>query len=135
MKIIIYFILICLAFGASGCAGLQADRDTLFQVSTINVLMNGSYEGAMSIGELKRHGDLGIGTFDALDGEMICLDGAFYQIKADGIAYPAPDSLTTPFAVITPFDGNDVALTASFSSNLDCAFNCFCSAVTEIETA
>jgi acetolactate decarboxylase len=60
----------------------------------------------MRIGELKRYGDFGIGTFDALDGEMICLDGAFYQIKADGIAYPVSDSLTTPFAVVTPFEAD-----------------------------
>jgi acetolactate decarboxylase len=103
MKIIAYFMLLCLAFGAGGCAGLQADRDTLFQISTINALMNGSYEGEMRIGELKRHGDFGIGTFDALDGEMIGLEGKFYQIRADGRAYPAPDSMTTPFAEVTPF--------------------------------
>jgi len=42
----------------------------------------------VSSGELKRNGDFGIGTFNALDGEMIGLDGAFYQIKVDGVAYP-----------------------------------------------
>jgi acetolactate decarboxylase len=106
MKIIAYFILLCLAFGAGGCGGLQQDNDTLFQVSTINTLLNGDYHGAMTMGELKRYGDLGIGTFDGLDGEMICLEGKFYQIKSDGIAYPAPDSLTTPFAVVTPFEAD-----------------------------
>jgi hypothetical protein len=30
---------------------------------------------------LARHGDFGLGTFDALDGEMIAIDGTFYQIK------------------------------------------------------
>jgi acetolactate decarboxylase len=37
---------------------------------------------------------------------MIGLEGRFYQIKADGIAYPIPDSMTTPFAVVTPFEAD-----------------------------
>jgi acetolactate decarboxylase len=106
MKIIIYFILLSMAFGSGGCVNLTGERDTLFQVSTIDALLNGDYQGAMTFGELKRHGDLGIGTLAELDGEMICLDGRFYQIKADGIAYPIPDSMTTPFAVVTPFEAD-----------------------------
>jgi acetolactate decarboxylase len=96
MKIIVYFSLFCLFLAAGGCAGLQADRDALFQISTINALMNGCYDAEMRLRELNRHGDLGIGTFDALDGEMIGLDWEFYQTKADGNAYPTPVSMTTP---------------------------------------
>jgi acetolactate decarboxylase len=60
----------------------------------------------MTFGELKRHGDLGLGTFNNLDGEMIGLDGVFYQIKADGIAYPVDDLMKTPFAVVTFFESD-----------------------------
>ena len=56
--------------------------------------------------ELKKHGDFGIGTFDALDGEMIVLDGVVYQAKADGHIYQAADNLTTPFATVTYFDSD-----------------------------
>ena len=45
-----------------------------------------------------------MGTFNALDGEMIALDGHYYQAKADGRIYPAPDNATTPFATVTYFD-------------------------------
>jgi acetolactate decarboxylase len=104
MKIIIYFILSIFIFAFTGCAGSPIGNDTLFQISTINALMDGAYRGEMTIGQLKRHGDFGIGTLEALDGEMIALDKKFYQIKADGVAYPVPDTMTTPFAVITVFD-------------------------------
>jgi acetolactate decarboxylase len=104
MKIIIYFITLILVAGCSGCTDSNRDKDTLFQVATINDLLNGAYRGKMTFKELRRHGDLGIGTIDGLDGEMIGLDGRFYQIKADGIAYPIPDFTTTPFAVVTPFE-------------------------------
>jgi acetolactate decarboxylase len=106
MKIIKYFIIIFLSAVLASCLASPRKKDVLFQISTINALMNGAYEGEITFQELKRHGDMGIGTFDALDGEMIGLEGRFYQIKADGVAYPVPDSMTTPFAVVTPFEAD-----------------------------
>jgi len=77
---------------------------TLFQTSTIDALLEGEYEGDVSFAELGARGDFGLGTFDALDGEMICLDGSFYQIKSDGRAYPVDVEARTPFAVVTAFE-------------------------------
>ena len=93
-----------------------ADRDTLYQVSTIDALMQGVDDGILPVGELKKHGDFGIGTFDALDGEMILLDGVVYQAKADGRIYQVADTLTTPFATVTYF-GRDLALTTDTTMN------------------
>ena len=106
MKIISFLLLLLATFSWVGCSGSQGTDDILFQLSTIDALLDGEYEGAMTFKELKRHGTFGLGTFDALDGEMIGLEGAFYQIKADGVAYPVPDSMTTPFAVVTVFDAD-----------------------------
>ena len=47
----------------------------VFQNSTINALLEGVYDGSMTYGELRRHGDFGLGTFNGLDGEMIAFDG------------------------------------------------------------
>ena len=49
----------------------------LFQTSTIDSLLDGSYDGDVTFAELAQRGDLGLGTVDALDGEMILLDGNF----------------------------------------------------------
>ena len=106
MRIIVYFILLFFILTSGGCVGLHQDPDTLFQVSTINALLNGDYHGSITFGDLRRNGTFGIGTFDGLDGEMIGLEGRFYQIKANGVAYPVPDSMTTPFAVVTPFEAD-----------------------------
>lgn len=35
-------------------------------------------------GQLKNHGNFGIGTFVDLAGEMVALDGKFYQMNSDG---------------------------------------------------
>ncbi len=77
---------------------------SLFQTSTIDALLSGNYEGDISFAELRGGGDFGLGTFDALDGEMVALDGDFYQVKADGRAYKVDERLKTPFAVVTFFE-------------------------------
>ena len=94
-----------------------ADHDILYQVSTIDALMQGVYGGVQPVRELKDHGDFGIGTFEALDGEMIVLDGVVYQAKADGRIYVAADSQTTPFATVTHFS-SDQAVTTDRPMNL-----------------
>ncbi|MBU1726823.1 MAG: acetolactate decarboxylase [Candidatus Omnitrophica bacterium] len=98
-------VLIFFIFVLSGCAsfGQSQKRDRFFQVSTIDALMQGLYEGQMTFGQLRSHGDFGIGTFEGLDGEMVALDGKFYQVQYDGKAYPVKESMKTPFAVVTFF--------------------------------
>jgi acetolactate decarboxylase len=81
---------------------------TLFQTSTIDALLNSNYEGDVSFAELEAYGDFGLGTFDALDGEMIGLDSAFYQVKADGRAYEVDKRMKTPFAVVTFFEPREI---------------------------
>jgi len=84
--------------------GSEHPHHALFQTSTIDALLSGNYEGDVSFAELRLRGDFGLGTFDALDGEMVALDGAFYQVKADGVAYKVDERLKTPFAVVTFFE-------------------------------
>jgi acetolactate decarboxylase len=93
----------------AGSVNAQTNRETLYQVSTIDALQQGVFDGIQPVGELRQHGDFGIGTFDALDGEMIVLEGIVYQAKADGSVQVVPDNLTTPFATVTYFE-NDFAI-------------------------
>lgn len=78
----------------------------LYQVSVINALLQGVYDGDMSIKQLKQHGDFGIGTFNALDGEMVAVDGGFYQVKHTGQVVPAAEELQTPFATVVHFQAD-----------------------------
>ena len=83
---------------------VSQDCETLYQVSTIDALMQGVYDGIQPVGEIKKHGDFGIGTFDALEGEMIVVDGVVYQAKSDGMIYQVSDNASTPFATVTFFE-------------------------------
>ena len=77
---------------------------TLFQTSTIDALLQGEYDGDVDFAELEGRGDFGLGTLEALDGEMVALDGGFFQVKADGRAYEIDPRARTPFAVVTFFE-------------------------------
>lgn len=75
----------------------------MFQVSTLQVLSAGLLEGTYPIGELKKHGDFGLGTYEGFNGEMIVLDGHFYHAYADGHVEEAGDDELSPFAAVVPF--------------------------------
>jgi len=98
MTLAAIFIAGILAAGAGA-----EDGDVLFQASTIDALLEGVYDGDVTFSELGEHGDFGIGTVNALDGEMIALDGQFYQIRTDGKVYPVEEEKKTPFAAVTFF--------------------------------
>jgi acetolactate decarboxylase len=87
-------------------ADLHAGHEphVLFQSSTIGALLEGSFEGDVTFSELAEHGDLGLGTVNHLDGEMVALDGRFYRADVDGRLHELAVSERTPFAVIVDFE-------------------------------
>jgi acetolactate decarboxylase len=95
----------CCALAEEGAPAQEmGNGDTLYQVALLQSLVQGYYDGIVTVEELKRHGDTGIGTFEGVNGEMIVLDGTVYQAVADGsIAIPS-DEETVPFSNVTFFD-------------------------------
>ena len=85
---------------------LITKRETLVQISTMDALLSGVFDGVMTFGALEKYGDFGIGTFEGLDGEMVGFDHDFYQVKATGVAYPVSNAMKTPFACVTFFDSD-----------------------------
>ncbi|MCC8433450.1 acetolactate decarboxylase [Brevibacillus sp. M2.1A] len=85
-------------------AANPAPKNVLFQYSTINALMLGQFEGDLTLKDLKLRGDMGLGTINDLDGEMIQMGTKFYQIDSTGKLSELPESVKTPFAVTTHFE-------------------------------
>ncbi len=77
--------------------------DAISQFSTMNALMQGLYETDFDYGHIKKYGNFGIGTFNELDGEMVALDGKFYQVKSDGLVHNVNDSIKSPFCIVKFF--------------------------------
>jgi len=87
-------------------ADLHREREphVLFQASTIGALLDGAFDGDLSFAELAEHGDLGLGTLNHLDGEMIAVEGEFFRADVEGRIEPIPPGERTPFAVVTRFE-------------------------------
>lgn len=88
----------------------------IYQVSTIGALLEGVYDGETEIGTLLENGDTGIGTLNALDGELIILDGRAWQVRGDGSVHAVDPSMRTPYATVTSFNSD---LSLDLTSPLD----------------
>lgn len=80
------------------------EQHTLFQYSVLDALSNGLYDGDLSLGEVLKHGNIGLGTYQNLDGEMIILDGVIYRIGSDGIVTKPTSEGKSPFVAVTQFN-------------------------------
>jgi acetolactate decarboxylase len=75
----------------------------LFQTSTIQALLGGAFDGDVTLNELLEHGDLGLGTLNGLDGELIVIDGQVFKAELDCVLSRPELQSQTPYAVVVPF--------------------------------
>ncbi|MBE5959558.1 MAG: acetolactate decarboxylase [Lachnospiraceae bacterium] len=74
-----------------------------YQVSTLQALAQGFSKSVITVDELLEHGDIGLGTFEDVDGEMIVLDGKCYRAQNNGNVDPAEGKRGVPFASVCSF--------------------------------
>jgi acetolactate decarboxylase len=99
------------------------EQDMLYQVLPFNMLAAGNFEGNTTYAELAKHGDFGIGTLNDLNGEMIAINGKFYQIPTEGAPREIGSSEKTPYATITFFRSDYTFQVANVSSYSQLAFD------------
>lgn len=68
------------------------------QFAVLDALLAGVYESGMPAGEVRRHGDFGIGCCDRLGGEVVVLDGVVYECTLDGAPTRMTEHQPLPFA-------------------------------------
>jgi acetolactate decarboxylase len=102
-RILSMSLVLIIVLAASGLLYAGPADHSIYQVSTIHALKQGKYDGETTYGELKKRGDFGIGTLNGLDGEMVAMNGEFFQVRADGSVHSIADQEKTPFAVVTFF--------------------------------
>lgn len=76
---------------------------SFYQHSLFSALMAADFYGSITFEELLKHGNFGLGTFHAGDGELIVLDGQAYQMLSTGEVKLVSKDMTTPFASLTNF--------------------------------
>ena len=77
--------------------------EQLYQVSTIDALLAGLYDGNLHVKDVQENGDFGLGTFDGIDGEMIVHEGTVYQVLSTGSIVKADADRGVPFASVHHF--------------------------------
>lgn len=82
----------------------------MYQVSTLQALAMGYTRSVTTVGELRMHGNIGLGTFENVDGEMILVDGKCYRAMETGLVEEADDAMGVPFSSVVT-----MAETRSFS--------------------
>ena len=110
-KILSISIISCILISLWGFSNLPKERkniriNSIFQYSTLSALLEGIYDGELTVGELKKQGNFGLGTFNALDGELILLDGKCYKATSDFKIQPMSDTVKVPFAAICNFSSD-----------------------------
>ena len=61
------------------------NNEVINQVSLLQGLTFGDYTGSVTVAELKKMGDIGIETFDKLNGELIMLDGGSIALPVTAV--------------------------------------------------
>ncbi len=80
------------------------NTEVIYSYSVLAGLNNSIFSGNLKIADFKTKGDLGLGTYEGLNGEMVFLDGTAWQVLENGNIVEADNETTTPYAVSTFFE-------------------------------
>jgi acetolactate decarboxylase len=78
--------------------------DLIFHYSVWFALVNLIYDGTLTTEELKTKGDIAIGSYNGLNGELVMVDGNLYQITEDGAVHEPGNKDLICYANATFFD-------------------------------
>lgn len=76
----------------------------IYQISTLQALALGYTRPVVTVKELLEHGDIGLGTFEDVNGEMIVVDGQCFRATEDGSVWEAEPDMGVPFASVAKAD-------------------------------
>jgi acetolactate decarboxylase len=82
----------------------SGNADEFYHYSIWTALVNKVYDGNLTVQEGKKKGDIGLGTYNGADGELIMLDGTMYHVPSSGEVKIAPDTLRIPYLNATFFN-------------------------------
>ena len=80
-------------------------NNKMYQVSTLQALALGYSRAVITVGELLREGDTGLGTFEDVNGEMIVMEGNCYRADQSGQVSIVPEETGVPFAAVATLSG------------------------------
>ena len=77
----------------------------MYQVATLQSLALGYSRGVITVEELLTHGDIGLGTYEDVNGEMILLEGHCFRAREDGSVIEVAPETGVPFCAVSFLQG------------------------------
>lgn len=81
----------------------QAEEGLFYHYSIWAAFVNAIYDGNLTAAELKQKGDIGLGSYNALNGELVMLDGVLYEALGDGSVIVVGDDAKIAYTNATFF--------------------------------
>ncbi|MBK5271506.1 MAG: acetolactate decarboxylase, partial [Bacteroidia bacterium] len=120
-----YLLILSFLFVLYGCSNKPTTNETktkptdeFYHYSLWAALINKIYDGNLTVKEARTHGDIGLGTYNGADGELIMLDGILYQVPSTGEVKLANDSMHIPY-LNTTFFQPDISFEIADDINYD----------------
>ncbi len=102
---------------ATGCNNTHPPHE-FYHYSMWSALVNKAFDGDLTVKEARTKGDIGLGTYNGIDGELILFDGVLYQALSTGEIRLADDTLHIPYLNATFFE-KDLSFTLNSQLNYD----------------
>jgi acetolactate decarboxylase len=80
-------------------------QNKMYQVSTLQALALGYSRAVITVEELLKEGDTGLGTFEDVNGEMILMEGQCFRADQDGNVTVVSRETGVPFAAVAHLTG------------------------------
>jgi acetolactate decarboxylase len=97
-----------LTYSVNAQQKVKPENGDLFSAGYAAGFVGGLYDAYYPYKKLKLHGDFGLGAPAKLDGELILLNGKFYQTRSTGKTTLMSDTGKTPYAVVCFFRANKI---------------------------
>jgi acetolactate decarboxylase len=97
----------------------QNRNDVYYQYNTWSAFVNKVFEGDATVKDLKKRGNIGLGSFNLLDGELVMLNNVVYRVREDGTVSVAQNSDTIIYVNAAFFKPEKVVDTGSTSLDFD----------------
>ncbi|MBP3853904.1 MAG: acetolactate decarboxylase [Erysipelotrichaceae bacterium] len=91
-------------------------KHCMYQVSTLQALAMGYTKKIVTVGQCLENGDIGLGTFEDVNGEMVVLDGRCYRADENGNVSEVDRENGVPFCSLAFQEGDWVDSLDAFAS-------------------
>ena len=95
-----------------------AKTDNIYQYGTMQKFLDRNFDGSLTIKELKKHGDFGLGTYNGVNGEMVVSEGRVYRILPSGEPFEVSEAELSPYTVVKFFEA-DTSFALNYTMSLE----------------